>query len=163
MIYEEPPPTPCLSGESVIPPRIVIGVTGHRKLDATPQLAAQVRAAVHKIIRMAPPLTNTPLMVSVLSPLTEAADRLVAREVLKVSNAMIEVVLPLKKNDYVQDFQTSESKKEFEESLARASSVKTLPPRRTRDDAYYQVGQYVVEHCDVLIALWDGNPAAGPG
>ena len=26
-----------------------------------------------------------------------------------------------------------------------------------------QVGQYVVDHCDVLIAVWDGQPARGRG
>ncbi|MGA3159798.1 MAG: hypothetical protein ABSC77_01175 [Terracidiphilus sp.] len=32
-----------------------------------------------------------------------------------------------------------------------------------RRDAYAQAGRYVVDHCDVLIAVWDGKPARGRG
>jgi hypothetical protein len=41
----------------------------------------------------------------------------VAREGLRVSGSMLEVVLPLEKNDYMKDFETGESRKEFEELL----------------------------------------------
>jgi hypothetical protein len=29
-----------------------------------------------------------------------------------------------------------------------------------RCDSYAQVGRYVVDHCDVLIAVWDGEPSS---
>jgi hypothetical protein len=32
-----------------------------------------------------------------------------------------------------------------------------------RFDAYAAVGRYVVDHCDVLIAVWDGKPSASRG
>jgi predicted flavoprotein YhiN len=32
-----------------------------------------------------------------------------------------------------------------------------------RDQAYAAVGRYVLEHCDVLIAIWDGQSAQGLG
>jgi hypothetical protein len=32
-----------------------------------------------------------------------------------------------------------------------------------RLDAYRRVGHYVVDHCDLLIAIWDGQPARGRG
>lgn len=63
---------------------------------------------------MAPSLQNTPLALTILSPLAEGADRLVVREVLKFPGAVLEVVLPLEKDDYVRDFETKESKEEFE-------------------------------------------------
>ena len=113
-ITEKSPLIPRPFGESVIPARIVIGVTGHRRLNPTPQLVDQVRSAIQKIIQMAPPLKNTPLVVAVISPLAEGADRLVAQEVLRVPGSMIEVVLPLEKNDYMQDFETAQSRKKFE-------------------------------------------------
>ena len=47
--------------------------------------------------------------------------------------------------------------------LSRATSIRYLPPTETRAEAYEQVGRYIVDQCDVLIALWDGKPAAGRG
>src|SRR5437763_792596 len=41
--------------------------------------------------------------------------------------------------------------------------VMELPACETRAEAYEQAGQYVVERCDVLIALWDGQPPRGKG
>lgn len=162
VITEESLPTPRSSGESVIPARIVIGVTGHRRLNPTPLLADQVRSAVERIAAMAAPLEGV-LLISVLSPLAEGADRLVAREVLARPGSVLEVVLPLAKEDYMQDFESSESREEFEHLLSRASRVQVLPATATREEAYEQVGRYVVEHCDVLVALWDGKPSAGRG
>lgn len=80
---------------------------------------------------MAPPLGNTPLLLGVLSPLAEGADRLVAREVLKVPGAVMEVILPLEKTDYMRDFETDESKAEFEALLSQARTVRQLPSRMT--------------------------------
>jgi hypothetical protein len=32
-----------------------------------------------------------------------------------------------------------------------------------RRDAYAHAGRYIVDHCDVLIAVWDGAPSRGRG
>ena len=143
--------------------RIVIGVTGHRKLENQPALTDAVHLAIEKIKQMIPSLKSTPLSLCVLSPLAEGADRLVAREVLRVPGAMLEVILPLEKDDYMREFQTKESKEEFEGLLSQASSVRILPNRGSRTEVYAQVGCYIVDHCDVLIALWNGKTAAGKG
>lgn len=63
----------------------------------------------------------------------------------------------------MQDFETSESRAEFEQLLSLARRIYQLPPRDSRTEAYQQVGHYVVDNCDVLIALWNGKPAAGQG
>jgi hypothetical protein len=149
--------------EQAIPARIVIGVTGHRKVENQPKLTKTVRAAMQNINQMLPPLQNTPLTLCVLSPLAEGADRLVVREILKIPESTLEVVLPMEKDDYMQDFKTSKSKNEFEKLLSQAGSVRTLPAKAKRTEAYEQAGRYIVNQCDVLIALWDGKPVAGQG
>jgi hypothetical protein len=149
--------------DRAIPARIVIGVTGHRTLQGDAALADQVRATLERVRQLFPSLSSTPVMFRVLSPLAEGADRLVVREVLTFPTSQLDVVLPLEKSDYLQDFDTPDSKAEFEELLSRARSVKQLPPTASRNEAYVQVGRYVVDHCDVLIALWDGKSAAGQG
>jgi hypothetical protein len=36
-------------------------------------------------------------------------------------------------------------------------------PERGRSHAYLQAGEYVLEHCDVLLAIWDGRVEHGEG
>ncbi|MBM4447152.1 MAG: hypothetical protein FJ023_07360 [Chloroflexi bacterium] len=149
--------------EQVISARIVIGVTGHRELEKQPALTEAIRSVVQSIKQVVPPMRSTPVGLCVLSPLAEGADRLVVREILKIPESTLEVVLPMEKDDYMQDFETSESKKEFERLLSQVRSIRTLTAKAERTEAYEQVGRYVVDQCDVLIALWNGKPATGQG
>jgi hypothetical protein len=146
-----------------IPGRIVIGVTGHRNLKNIPQLQTAVRSILPDIRKMAPDLKATPVIFNVLTPLAEGADRLIAQEVLKQDGATLEVVLPLPRDNYIKDFSTEDSVREFDDLLAKAGYVQALPAKENRVSAYELAGRYVVEHCDILIALWDGQPSAGPG
>jgi hypothetical protein len=155
--------TPFSSAQQTIPARVVIGVTGHRALENETWWTGQIQSAIETIRGMLPHLTSTPLSLTVLSPLAEGADRLVVREVLKVPGAMLEVVLPFKQADYIQDFNGIDSIEEFKQLLSQAINVTALPTTCSRTEAYEQVGRYIVDQCDVLVALWDGKPAAGKG
>ena len=149
--------------ELVIPARIVIGVTGHRKLENEPLVVKEIHQIIERIKQLIPSLKNTPLVFSILSPLAEGADRLVAREVLKVSGSQLEAILPLERDDYMEEFENLESRTEFEEFLSKASHIKRFPPQTSKKEAYAQAGRYVVDHCDVLIALWNGKTFTGQG
>ncbi len=107
-----------------------------------------------------------------MSPLAEGADTLVAKEVFAYDNdSMLKVVLPLNKSDYLEDFKSGESKEEFRQLLSQARYSLTLRERDLKDDyplamlgdarrnAYEDVGKFVVERCDILIAIWDGEPS----
>lgn len=146
-----------------MPARIVIGVTGHRKLAAEASLAAAVDAVLDGIERTAAADESGTVRLTVLSPLAEGADRLVARRALAREGAELEAVLPMDEKEYAGDFRGNKSKAEFEKLLARARSVRRLPAAASRDETYAQAGRYVVDHCDVLIALWDGKPEEGRG
>ena len=137
---------------------VAIGVTGHRYLADLDAITAGVDRALGTIEEMFP---SQPL--TVISPLAEGADRLVAREVLARSGARLVVPLPLPQSDYIADFESDESKEEFLALLDRADEVIMLRPAPTRDQAYAAAGRYVLDHCDVLVAIWDGQRAQGPG
>lgn len=141
-----------------MPRALRIGVTGHRFLAEEKKLRAAVRRAIALLRAQFP---ARPLQV--LSSLAEGADRLVAQEVLKHQGATLVVALPLPAEDYRQDFATPQSKAAFTRLVKRAERVLTLPPPATRDEAYEQAGHYVVDHCDALIALWDGQESQGRG
>jgi hypothetical protein len=108
---------------------------------------------------------NTSVAFSIVTPLAEGTDRLVAKEVLRFPDSTIEVVLPLTKEDYLRDLETEESRHEFEEFLDQARRPITLKkcalleqfPRdnllEARRKAYEEVGRYVADHCDVLIVI----------
>ena len=146
-----------------IPFRVRVGVTGHRVLPEPELLGERVRQALARIESLAPASPYTPLRMGVVSPLAEGADRLVAQEAIDDERATLEVPLPLPVDDYVTDFVTEASRVEFQRLLDEAGVITLLPPTVDRDAAYEQVGRYVVDRCDVLIALWDGNPARGYG
>lgn len=118
---------------------------------------------------------QTPITLSILTPLAEGADRLIAKEALKLPGSRLEVVLPLAKEDYRKDFETEASCGEFEALQSRARRPvalrKTLLRKEFTDDeqtairrqAYAEVGRYVVQHSDLLIAIWDGQESGGIG
>ena len=175
-----------------IPFRIRIGVTGHRRLDNPEALAEKVReflqagylqffdAATKSFISGT---TRTPIAFSVITSLAEGADRLVAREVLASKpggvDSIIEVVLPLTREDYLEDFETEASREEFADLLSRDREPRVLRAERLADEftgtdqgevreearrrAYFAAGRDVVNGCDILLALWDGEPSRGLG
>jgi len=171
-----------------IPYRIRIGVTGHRKVADPDAMEALVRAAIDsEIAKLFDAKSQaemdrvrrkgvTAISYSALSPLAEGADRVAARAILAYPGARLDVVLPLSMDDYLEDFETEESKLEFHELIGESRRPVELRHRRIRDDrhdpdsqaelrkdCYKSAGQYVVDHCDLLIALWDGEPARGRG
>jgi hypothetical protein len=166
---------------SDIPFRVRIGVTGHRTLPERERLAEGIRKVLDTQIwelfdRPLPADRRAaPLAYTILTPLAEGADRLVAKEILNTPDAAIEVVLPLAKEDYLRDFAEAASKAEFEGLSRKARQMTVLEPPapsaagaaawpgEDRKRAYEQVGRHVVDHCDVLIAVWDGKPSRGRG
>lgn len=134
-----------------------IGVAGHRFLAEVQKVRAAVEDALARIESAFP---DAELMI--ISPLAEGSDRLVA-EVAMEHGAELVVPLPLQKDDYMTDFETKESRQEFLDFLDRAAEVIQMPETQERNQAYVQVGEYVLDESDVLIAIWDGEPAQGVG
>jgi hypothetical protein len=147
----------------VIPYRLWVGVTGHRRLADPAGLPRVIDEVLDRILAMVPASAQTPLRLGVVSPLAEGADRLVAKAVLRHPDATLEVALPLPPEDYKRDFATEESRQEFDELLKQAQLVTVLPRGGDRRDAYQRVGHYVVNRSDVVIAVWDRKPPRGKG
>jgi hypothetical protein len=157
-----------------VPLHLQIGVTGHRDLVFTQQLEKSINDALTieiKNLLSWDEKFNTPLTYSILTPLAEGADRFVAKQAKKLLNATIEVVLPMTEEEYMVDFTSPESCAEFRNMLKHASGchritkkklVETYPEtedKERREIAYKNVGQYVVDNCDILIAILDEDRA----
>jgi hypothetical protein len=143
-----------------------IGVTGHRTLPDEQIIHESVKRV---LIRIDEILISTPHAFIAVSPIAEGADRLVANDIInwpvpeKKNESKLEVVLPMPEEDYLQDFNTQESQEEFKNLLRLAITTQILNKKASRSDTYNRAGQFVVQNCDVLIAIWDGNPAKGAG
>jgi nucleoside 2-deoxyribosyltransferase len=89
----------------------------------------------------------------------------VLQSVLADLDARLEVALPMAAEEYAKDFTTEESKEEFRCFLARAQpgDIWEAPAERDREEAYERAGRYVVDRCDAIIAVWDGEKPRGRG
>lgn len=135
-----------------------VGVSGHRFFARPDLIAAGVDRAVDKIEKSFPGRS-----LAVVSSLAEGADRLVANRVLNRKSAALIAVLPLAQEDYLTDFSSEQSKREFLELLRHAATVIDLPAKPSREQAYRAAGEAIIKQIDVLIAVWDGRAAQGPG
>ena len=135
-----------------------LGVTGHRHLSRAQEVEAEVGRALLSLEARFP---GQPLRL--FSSLAEGADRIVAKQVLTRQTASLAAVLPMPRQHYVADFVTRESRDEFSRLVEAADDIVELPLCGTRARCYEQAGLYVLEHSDVLIAVWDGLPPRGPG
>ncbi len=144
--------------------RLTVGVTGHRDLPERerPALELRVRAFFDNLRKNFPDLE-----LEVLTALAEGADRLVAGIANELDIPVI-AVLPMEQSDYEHDFETPESLAAFRSLLASARQTILLPAAAwsdefDRDSQYAQLGVFIANHCEVLLALWDGKPPEALG
>jgi hypothetical protein len=140
--------------------RVRVGVTGHRLLAETARVSAGLREALARI-RSA--YGNRPL--TLLSMLAEGADRLAVEAALHTPDAEHVAMLPLAPEEYAHDFGPpgSPSRVHFAALLARSTAVLQVGAVDGREAGYARAGQELVNRCDVLLAVWDGEAARGAG
>jgi hypothetical protein len=166
------------AGQGRIPFLLRIGVTGHRKLTEDEALHKAVHLAIEYAISWSgyheSGLSDIQPRLTVVSPLAEGADRLVAREVLDNWAGSLVCVLPVNEQNlglYRADFGSDESRRDFDELRGRAwrqiePAPELVPANATqeqRDAGYLWAGQQVALNSDVIIAIWDGQERRGVG
>ena len=108
--------------------------------------------------------TDSPTL-RLLSPLAEGADRIVAVAGL-AAGYELQCPLPFLRDLYAEDFaETSGSLDKFDQLLGKASKILELDGKRNnKSQAYRNVGNSVLNHSDLVLAIWDGeeNPQS-PG
>ena len=138
-----------------------VGITGHRVIPDSQKCRIAVREVIKEIHSMVLEKHQNPLMV-LLSPLAEGADRIAASEWLDYPGFVLECPLPLEIDDYLTDFELETSRQKFLDLLEQSSKQIIIPPQQTREEAYRAVGHHVVDHSDLIIAVWDGLPPVNP-
>ncbi len=99
----------------------------------------------------------------IVSALAEGSDRIVAEAGL-AAGCTLEAVLPFARAEYARDFVTPQSRAAFEQLLGTAKAVFELDGAADeRGRAYEAAGFVMLANTDLLIAIWDGEDAAGAG
>lgn len=177
----------------VLQPVVRIGVTGHRDLansagarEATADALCWVLTVLESArqrrgFAASGGKPRAALGYQIVSPLAEGADRIVAELALsddpRLRTRPRELVVPLPfplefyrggQDETGSDCRSEGSQEEFDRLRAHALWTRSLhavdPANSEQANAGYRdVGKFVVEHCDVLFALWNGHDNALEG
>ena len=140
---------------------IRVGITGHRILARTQakEIETGMLKALSRIARSFPACK-----FEIVSALAEGADCLFAEIALDFLKAELLAVLPMAQDVYLNDFSSEATKEVFGVLLQKSARTPIILPKQiSRETAYLKAGEYITDHCDILVAIWDGKPAQGPG
>src|ERR1022692_1067819 len=133
----------------------VVGFSGHRQIIDPDGLAKAIAAALESLRQRAPGEWLG------LSSVAEGGDQLFISQVRALGMSW-HAILPLPRSEFARDFPPAEWEA-VERILDQAEHVRIITENGTRDDAYLDCGMATVDGSDVLIAVWDGEPARGRG
>jgi len=129
-----------------------LGVTGHRKIDK--QTEEKIYNEIKKL--------DYEGISHIVTPLAEGSDRVVAKYAMNELGAKLVVPIPFELKKYKETFEETEL--EFEEILECAKELGKLNKEKdNKKELYKKCGEYVVDNCDILIAIWDGEEAKDVG
>ena len=133
----------------------VVGFTGHRHLADPAGATRAIRGAVEALGR------ELPGEWIALSSIAGGGDQLFVHQARELGLAW-HAILPLPRMEFAKDF-SHDGWIEVEKMLAKADHVRTISEYGDRKDGYLDCGIETVNGADVLLALWDGEPARGKG
>jgi hypothetical protein len=154
-------------------PLLSIGITGHRAIAANPMVSKAVEAAITKVFRT---LENGSTLfkadkalsgsrrfrLKVISMLAEGAD-LVGMQAALECGAELMGVLPFDEESYREGFAGGTSRVAFDNVLTHLTSILVLGGIVGDDASYELANSEILDRSDLVIAVWDGDPARGPG
>lgn len=129
----------------------VVGATGHQHIPS--EATAHITSGIYDVVQ-----SHRDRLVGICS-LSAGADQLFARAVLDMGGAL-HVIVPCERYD--ETFRGADLAG-FQDLLAQAGRVETLQHLEPTEEAFFEAGRRVVDLCDVLIAVWDGELARGLG
>jgi hypothetical protein len=130
-----------------------IGITGHQRLKNSSSwdwVEGEIKAI---LARIPEPLIG-------ITSLAIGADQVFAKIILE-QQGTIEAIIPFE--GYELKFAEGHDRQEYRNFLNRASRTEVLQKKTSDEEAYFAAGKRVVDLAEILIAVWDGNPAAGLG
>lgn len=140
---------------------ISISITGHRRLEDAEQVRTSIQQKINNILAK-----KKETGFNAYSSLAAGSDCIFAAEAIKMEGTL-KVVLPFAESEYIKDFHTDEARVFTQlRALDTTPVITTEPIPKTNDkrnEAYLTAGKYIVDKCDYLIAVWDGEKSSGKG
>lgn len=155
-----------------------VGIVGHRLNRLETAYLAGLETAVAAVLtdlrriaeavhtRAGESYRPEPPVLRLVSSLAEGTDRIGAHLALAQGYELM-APLPFTVEVYEEDFGEAASRAEYRALLDQASSVLEMDGSRATaqqtNEAYEAAGRLLLNQCDVLIAVWDGQDAQGRG
>ncbi len=144
-----------MSESSQLPLFHVVGFSGHRTV-ANPAGVAKAIVSVLESLRK-----EASGEWLALSSVADGSDQMFVAQARSLGMSW-HAILPLPKADFEKDFSSADWPA-VETMLATAEHINVITENGTREDAYLDCGLETVNGADVLLAVWDGQPARGKG
>lgn len=133
---------------------IIVGFSGHRNLEDPKTVSAGICASLDRVAALHSP-------VAVVSSAASGADTLFLEEVARRDIPFF-LVLPFHRMRFRQDFAPADWQR-VEVLADRALNVEESGDTETAEEAYMDTGVRVVDRADLMVVVWDGEPAQGGG
>jgi hypothetical protein len=141
---------------------ITVGITGHRP-NRMHIGVARVEARLAQVLRALRKGAGHHTQLVALSAIAEGSDRIFATWALRLGYDL-HALLPFSSTDYESTFGDPQTTPVYRNLLTRAGKVTEFPGTLAESTAAYEaVGRLAVEQSNILVAVWDGKPAAGRG
>ncbi len=144
-----------VTNASQLPLFHVVGFSGHRQLADAAAVARAVTSALESLRQEARGEWVA------LSSVATGGDQLFVTQARALGLSW-HAILPLPKAEFARDFSADEWQT-VEQTLGQAEHVRIITENGSREDAYLDCGMETVNGSDVLLAVWDGEPARGKG
>ncbi|MCF0039740.1 DUF4231 domain-containing protein [Dyadobacter fanqingshengii] len=138
-----------------------IAITGHRNLLEPSNVRESIK---HSLTYFKTKYEN----VEAMSALAVGADTIFVEEAFK-QQLPVRYFLPFSITEYRKDFDTAESLALFDQLLYQNKNAHRVVSdlqnfnQAERNEAYLAVGKHLVDEADIILAVWDGQPAIGTG
>jgi hypothetical protein len=129
------------------------GITGHRSLPDPSGWAYVQSTLADQLARASGPIAG-------LSSLAAGADQVFGDAILARGGAL-DVVLPFA--TYRKTLPEGPWRDAYDRLLGQAASVRVLDGDASEELAYLRAGEIIARECDILLAVWDEEPARGLG
>lgn len=128
---------------------MIVGVTGHQTRDGIDWTWVQTELLAI--------LTEVKISVGVTS-LAAGTDQVFAAAALQLGSRLISVI-PFERYEDVFEGDSRRMYRFMRDHSEQVNLSLNLP----QEQAFLEAGKYVADRCELLVALWDGQPAEGVG
>lgn len=131
---------------------MIAGITGHQNLGDQETISWVEDCLIQEIPKYH--------ITKGLTCLAIGADQLFA-EVLETFYIPFIAIIPC--DGYEQTFNKKITQESYFSYLSKAEDTIKLNFPEPSEEAFYAAGKYIVDHCDILFAIWNGKAAKGLG